>query len=322
MRVIVYGVGAIGGTVAVALARSGAEVVGIARGPQLDAMRDHGLTLLAPKEEISMTVPVVAQPSEIPFRPDDCILLTMKTQDTAEALGALRDAGVTDQPIFCAQNGVTNERLAARIFPNVHGVAVMMPATFLEPGRAIVHVAPRFGIFDLGQFPLGETSVDMSFAALLEAANIAAFPQADVMASKYGKLLLNLSNILEALMGHGAARGDLPNLLRAEALTVYDAAGIAYSDVGVADPRRDALIRWTDVTGAPRKGGSTTQSLLRGTGRLETDWLNGEIALLGRLHGVPTPLNAALCRLGAQLARGDLQHGTLTLEDLEHELRV
>jgi 2-dehydropantoate 2-reductase len=40
--------------------------------------------------------------------------------------------------------------------------------------------------------------------------------------------------------------------------------------------------------------GSTWQSLERGAGTVEVDWLNGEIVLLGRLHGVPTPVNDAL----------------------------
>jgi lysophospholipase L1-like esterase len=34
--------------------------------------------------------------------------------------------------------------------------------------------------------------------------------------------------------------------------------------------------------------------LARATGSIETDYLNGEIAMLGRLHGVPTPVNALL----------------------------
>ncbi len=41
----------------------------------------------------------------------------------------------------------------------------------------------------------------------------------------------------------------------------------------------------------------------RGSGAFETDYLNGEIALLGRLHGVPTPVNDALCRSSARAAR-------------------
>ena len=41
-----------------------------------------------------------------------------------------------------------------------------------------------------------------------------------------------------------------------------------------------------------RGGSSTWQSLTRGTGDIECDFLNGEIALLGRLFGVPTPANS------------------------------
>ena len=48
MRTVVYGVGAIGGTVAASLALSGQEVVGIARGAQLAAIRASGLLLRTP----------------------------------------------------------------------------------------------------------------------------------------------------------------------------------------------------------------------------------------------------------------------------------
>ena len=48
MRAIVYGIGAIGGTVAAALALAGQEVVGIARGAQLEAVRAGGLLLRTP----------------------------------------------------------------------------------------------------------------------------------------------------------------------------------------------------------------------------------------------------------------------------------
>ena len=52
------------------------------------------------------------------------------------------------------------------------------------------------------------------------------------------------------------------------------------------------------------------QSIVRGTGALETDFLNGEIAWLGRLHGMATPVNAALCRLSLELASGRMQPQT------------
>jgi len=51
---------------------------------------------------------------------------------------------------------------------------------------------------------------------------------------------------------------------------------------------------------------------LRGTGSLETDYLNGEIALLGRLHGVPTPASDFVCRLGRRILREKMKPGDIT----------
>ena len=63
MRICIYGAGAIGGLLGARLARSGAEVSLIARGPHLAAMRERGLTLRSGEE--SFTVPVAATEQEI-----------------------------------------------------------------------------------------------------------------------------------------------------------------------------------------------------------------------------------------------------------------
>jgi 2-dehydropantoate 2-reductase len=42
---------------------------------------------------------------------------------------------------------------------------------------------------------------------------------------------------------------------------------------------------------------------VRGTGAVETDYINGEIVLIGRLTGVPTPVNALLQRLARETVR-------------------
>jgi 2-dehydropantoate 2-reductase len=44
--------------------------------------------------------------------------------------------------------------------------------------------------------------------------------------------------------------------------------------------------------------------------------LNGEIVLLGRSHGVPTPVNAALQRLANQLAASGRPPGSMSTEEL------
>ena len=317
MRIIIHGVGAIGGTVAAALHLAGRDVIGIARGAQLDAIRSRGLTFRTPDQVANARFPCVAHPSEIAFRPDDAVVLTMKTQDTVAALDTLRDAGVRDQPVFCAQNGVANERFALRRFPNVHGVTVMMPATFLTPGEVACFSTPRHGMFDIGRYPHGADDADTRLAEALNAANIASFVVPDVMRSKYGKLIHNLANVIEAAVGRGPDVARVKALLAAEAAAALAAAGIPWRDVGAGDPRRDELMLQRPVAGVDRTGGSSTQSLARGAGSIETDWLNGEIVLLGRLHGVPTPANTYCAALGARLVRERRAPGAIPLAEIE-----
>lgn len=321
MRVVVLGLGAIGGTIAAALTRSGFDAVGIARGAHLDVIRADGLRLRAPGVDERIRFDCVAAPSDLTFGPDDAILIATKTQDTLDALDTLRAAGVQDQPVFCLQNGVANERMALRRFANVHGVTVMMPATYMIPGEVAVFGQPCFGMFDIGRYPGGSDAADSDLAEMLDKSGFAGFVSDDVMAAKYGKLLMNLNNILHAALGPGTERGDLPARIKSEAIAAYEAAGIDWRDVGAGDPRRDELMQLVDLPGLKRTGGSTYQSLARGQS-LETDYMNGEIALLGRLYGVPVPVNAGLCALAAELASAKAEPGSLTLADLRTRIGI
>lgn len=317
MRFIIYGIGAIGGTLAACLSRAGYDVLGIARGPQLDTVKANGLRLRTPEGDFSAHFPVVAHPSEISFRPDDMVLLTMKTQHTEDALHALRAAGVRLQTIACMQNGVANERLASRYFGNVLGVTVMMPATYLKPGEVTAFGTPKHGLFDVGRFPSGTNSAVETLCAALNASGFAAFAHEDVMRAKYGKLLMNLNNGIDSALGAEARDGVYAQRATAEALAVYKAAGIEYDDVGAGSPRRKELMRDGKVKGAPRVGSSAAQSLARGAGSIETDYLNGEIALLGRLHGVPTPVNGFFAELAAELSAQGEKPGSLSFDEIE-----
>ena len=320
MRVIVHGVGAIGGAIAGGLALSGQEVVGIARGAQLEAIRSGGLTLRTPDWTETARFDCVADPAEIAFTPEDIVILTVKGQDTAGALAQLRAAGMDEQPLFCAQNGVANERAALRLFPNVHGMTVMCPAQFTVPGEVAVFASPRMGIFDIGRYPGGSDAIDTALAEALGRSRFAAFVLEDVMASKYGKLLLNLNNICEAALGKTELTDRLAEAARDEARQVLEAAGIAWQDVGLSDPRRTEFMQITPVEGVARAGSSTSQSLERGAGSIETDYLNGEIALLGRLHGVEVPVNGYLATLGARMLREGIAPGQLPPQEVTQVL--
>jgi 2-dehydropantoate 2-reductase len=65
-----------------------------------------------------------------------------------------------------------------------------------------------------------------------------------------------------------------------------------------------------------RNLGSSWQSLMRRQGSIETDYLNGEIVLLGRKHGIPTPFNAVLQRIANEMAAAREPPGKYSAEEL------
>ncbi|MFI8190001.1 ketopantoate reductase family protein [Streptomyces sp. NPDC085946] len=326
MRYIIIGAGAVGGAVGGRLAQAGREVVLVARGAHHDALREHGLRLRVPEGELTYRLPTVDGPGALgALRPDDVLVLAVKTQDTEAALRAWGPAPVAGGgtaaerlPLVCAQNGVESQRLALRRFRRVYGVCVWLPATHVEPGVVSAAGTPLTGVLHLGRHPHGTDDTARLIAADLEAARFEAPVVPDVARWQYAKLLGNLANALEAVAGarDGEEARALYARVRAEGEAVLDAAGIAHASPEEQRRVRGDKIREVPLAGAPRGGGSSWQSLSRATGTIEADYLNGEIVLLGRLHGVPTPLNELLQHLANTFARERRAPGSLPLEEL------
>jgi 2-dehydropantoate 2-reductase len=199
----------------------------------------------------------------------------------------------------------------------VIGTTVMLPADYTVPGEVICHSAPKRGVFELGRYPSGRDATVDALASLLESAEFLAVPMDDVMRSKRGKLLDNLGNVLGVALPAETPRGEVYHRARLEGEAVYRAMGLDWADLR---KQRSSLAELAPVPGASRTGGSTLQSVLRGAGSIETDYLNGEIALLGRLHGVPTPVNAGLTTLARRIVREGLPPGGFSVPQLEAEL--
>jgi 2-dehydropantoate 2-reductase len=306
VRVVVYGAGAVGCVIGACLFQRGHDVTLIARGAHYEAMRDQGLRLDTPRESVKLPIPVADRPSALTFRPGDVVLLTMKTQDTAAALTELSAAAPPEIVLASAQNGVENERLALRLFPRVYGVCVLLPAVFLEPGVVEAHLAPVTGRLDAGRYPGGVDDTARSLAAAFAGATFESDARPDIMRYKYGKLLTNLGNAAEAILGSGGHGGEIARLAREEGEACLRAAGIEAAQ-GVT-----LLAEIQPIRGRQRPGGSSLQSLRRGTGTIEADYLNGEIVLLGREHGVATPVNELLRRTANRMARDGLAPGLMT----------
>ena len=320
MRVIIYGAGGIGGVIGAQLFKADQEVVLIARGPHLEKVQKDGLHYETPNGTDILPLTAVGHPSEIDFRDDDVVLLTMKAQHTLDALDTLRAFAGENVPVICGQNGVANERMALRRFRHVYGMLIYLPSTFLEPGTIQTTSAKTIGVLDTGVFPNGVDDRVETLMAMLQEANFSARPTADIMRWKYGKLMINLGNALNALAPRNDEANPVRELLRAECRAVYAAAGIAYTEEDEITARRGDLMKAGKINGVGRQGDSSWQGLMRGNRDIEADYLNGEIIMLGRLHGVPTPANEVVLRLANRMAREGIAPQSMSAVDLLHQI--
>ena len=168
----------------------------------------------------------------------------------------------------------------------------MLPSEHLEPGVVVQKCHPVPGILDIGRFPTGTDDTAEQVAADLRAAGFESVPRPDIMAWKYRKLVTNAVGDVGTVLPDEA--DELKPLVRAECEAVLVAAGIPVVTPGDRRraPRRPARARARTSAGPNSLG----QSIARGTSGLEVDYRAGEIVLLGRLHGVPTPANERVQR--------------------------
>ncbi len=294
----------------------------VARPAHVDAIADGGLRLRTAAGTDIVEVPAVVSLAELESRHDDVVLITAKTQDTPPIHHALL-AWNPSAAIVCGTNGVEHERVALRSFARVYGMVVQLPAQFERPGEVTALCGPTNALLDLGRYPSGVDDTATELAALLDAApHISAVADDDIMVKKYGKLLVNLGNVPDAACGFIGRRHPLTALAGEEGKRAYEAAGIRSEQPAervAAYVERMATMRFAIPDGDTFLGGSTWQGLAKGATALETDYFNGEIVLLGRLHGVATPANEFLLHFGDRMLRERIPAGSLTPEALSAE---
>jgi 2-dehydropantoate 2-reductase len=336
-RYLIIGAGAIGGGIGGRLAQAGLDTVLVARGDHLAALQESGIRLRSPESDVTVPVTAVAGPDEVELRDDDVLVVATKTHQAPAALAQWADAPVSSAdgtvrtagealPVLMALNGVASEEMALRYFDRVYGVCVWMPAVHLEPGEVIIRGVPISGMFHIGRVPA--SAADEADAALLAridtdwtASGFAVTLPEDVMPWKYRKLISNIGNAFQALVGTNGDVGPVVSAAQDEARRVLDAAGIAYTSDEDEKAARDRSFTVAAVPGEPAElGGSTWQSLARGTGNVESDYLNGEIALLAHRHRLEAPVNTRIASLARQAAASGQKPGEVSADDLAQTL--
>ncbi|CAN5409386.1 2-dehydropantoate 2-reductase N-terminal domain-containing protein [soil metagenome] len=306
-RYVVIGAGALGGLLAAELHDTGLSSVLVARGAHGEAIASYGLRVRRPLSTDVIEVPVVSGPDDLELQPDDVLVLAVKTQDVEEVLRTwswlpVAGGGVAaDLPVLTLQNGLATEEAVLRRFGEVYAATAWIAVSHLTPGEIVSPSWPSVGVVWLGRHHGGTDERAEQIAADLRHARFAATAVRDVARWKAHKLRGNIVNGLDLFAGDEVDLLEAGRLLLAELDDVYAAAGI-----DPVDPEAEGIelppLKIDAVPGHEIHRRSTWQSFARGAGS-EVDYLNGEVVLLGRRHGVPTPVNEALQRvLGARSA--------------------
>lgn len=318
-RYVIYGAGAIGAAVGAHLWRTGHSALLVGRAAHVNRIREAGLTLVTPDETFVLRVPATVDLRDAGVLRDDVILLCVKSQDTETALREIRDAGADPKsvPIFCLQNGITNEDRALRLFETVHGVMLNVPGVYLEPGVVSNPIRGNAGFMDIGRYPVGTDEVTHQTVSDLIEAGYAVNRHNRVMDAKRAKFLGNLGNSLGAITDGAGDSGAFLREVQREGEACLHAAGLTFENPEEFNARVARSRGETAMAPGQRNLGSTWQSLMRGATSLETDFLNGEVVRMGRLHGIPTPHNAVLQETVARMHASGSRPGRFTIADLE-----
>ena len=291
MRIAVFGAGGIGGYLGGRLAQAGEEVVLIARGEHLQAIREHGLKVDSINGDfVVQSVVATDDPSEVGVV--DVVIVGVKAWQVTEAAEALRPMVGSETFVLPVQNGVEAPEQLATVLGREHVIGGLgaIISYIVGPGH-IRHtgVEPHVTFGELGSNPSERTQ------RLLQAfmrANVSADIPSDIQAAMWHKFLFitpfsGIGAVTRAVIGvwlRLAETREMATEVMKEVLAVAQARDIRLTDdaVKTAMAMLDAL--------PPDSTASTQRDISEGRPS-ELEFQNGAVVRLGKELGVSTPMN-------------------------------
>jgi 2-dehydropantoate 2-reductase len=293
MRIAIVGAGGVGGYFGGRLAQAGGDVVFLARGAHLDALRSRGLRIISPKGDAHVPrVNATDDPAAI--RGTDVVLFAVKLYDAhaaAQLLPQLVRSGAPEAVVIPLQNGVEGVDIVSPAVGREHtaGGTCYVSAVIAEPG-VIRHTAMDHLIF--GELDRIRTPRLQRLLEICRQANFQSTLSDDIQVDIWTKFvrLSVFSGMTTVTRSPIGVIVDDPELLRllkegiAEGLAVAHAKGIEVPDAMMAESTKayQAL--------PPQAKASMLEDIERGR-RLELPWLSGAVVRFGRELGVPTPVH-------------------------------
>ena len=291
MRIAVMGSGGVGGYLGGRLATSGEDVIFIARGAHLAAIRAHGLRIGSALGDASVQ-PARASDDPASVGPVDLVIFAVKLYDTEAAAVATRPMVGPATGVVTFQNGVDSADVLLRALGREHviGGVAQIASVVAEPG--VIRHTGTMARFAVGELDGRASARVEAFAAALRAAAVDHAVSDAIQRDIWAKMVFlatfaGLTAVMRLPIGPIRADSETRALYEAglvEALAVARGRGIALAEDFVAV----TLARTDQLTAAMKS--SMLEDLERGK-RLELAWLSGAIVRMGKELGVPTPVH-------------------------------
>ena len=331
-RWLIWGAGAIGGTLAAYLARAGHDVTVVdAVQDHVDAINDSGLTITGPIESFAVRLPA--------FTPNTVqgtwktIVLATKAHHTSDATHALRPYLSESGCVVSAQNGL-NELAIARVVGDARtvGAFVNFGADYMEPG--VIHYGGR-GAVVVGEIDGTITSRVTDIAQSWRTFDDRAAVTANIWGYLWGKEAYGAMLFATALTNESIADAlamptyrDLYVALAQEILAVAAARDVVPEPFDGFDPGAylpnappgAADRSLADLVAHNRRSAKTHSGIWRDLAvrkrPTEVDAQLGIVVTLGAQVGVDTPITAHLVSLIHEIERGERSQSLASLDAL------
>lgn len=293
MRIAVFGTGGAGGYFGSQLARTGEEVVFIARGEHLRAIREQGLVVETPEGELRIRAEATDDPGQA--GPVDAVLVGVKTWQVLEAAQAIRPLLGPETFVVPLQNGVEAASQLASVLgaERVLGGLCGTLSWVAGPGR--IRSIGNVHFVKLGERDNRRSERAERLRAAFDRAGVEVAIPADFGRALWSKFLFVVSlggvgAVTRAPVGVVRKLPETRRMLKRameEILAVARARGIALPDSAI--PETLAFVDSLDPDGTT----SLQRDITDGKPSELEAW-NGAVVRLGREAGVPTPLHEFL----------------------------
>lgn len=330
--ILIWGAGAIGGTLGAYLARAGEDVLLVdIVGEHVDAMNRDGLSIEGPVETFRQPVRA-AHPGDVTGQ-FKRVILAVKAHHTREAVRALKPHLADDGTVLSAQNGLNEIVIAEEIGPErTVGCFVNFGADWLEPGRILFGNRAAVAV---GGIDGATTDAVRDYHRLLSIFEPKAVLTDNIWGYLWGKLgygsLLFATALTNASMSENlASERHFPafHRLGQEVMAVASARGVNPLGFNGFDPEAfmpgadEAQARRSvaDMAEFNRHTAKTHSGIWRDLAvrkrKTEVDAQIAIIATLGREAGVPTPAIDKLVSLIHDIEDGRREQSWSTLDEM------